>query len=65
LKNFNADNQDRSLCLTTGGGEATAVQCGDLLVAHGMPGYQTMGRDRSLTLVYNSASAAPRPVVAV
>jgi len=23
--------------LTTGGGEATAVQCGDLLVAHAMP----------------------------
>jgi len=64
LKNFNGDNQDRGLCLTTGGGEATAVQCGDLLVAHAMPGYQTMGRDRSLTLVYNSASAAPRPTVA-
>ena len=47
LKNFNGDNQDRGLCLTTGGGEATAVQCGDLLVAHAMPGYQTMGRDRS------------------
>jgi RHS repeat-associated protein len=65
LKNFNGDHQDRGLCLTTGGGEATAVQCGDLLVAHAMPGYQTMGRDRSLTLVYNSATAAPRPVVAV
>src|SRR5882762_3409989 len=64
LKNQNGDNQDRGLCLTTGGGEATAVQCGDLLVAHAMPGYQTMGRDRPLTLVYNSASAAPRPAVA-
>jgi len=64
VKNLNPDNQNRGLCLTTGGGEATAVQCGDLLVADGMPGYQTMGRDRSLTLLYNSATAAPRPTVA-
>lgn len=64
LRNHNGDQLDRGLCLTTGGGEATAVQCGDLLVAHRMPGYRTMGRDRALTLVYNSATAVPRPRVA-
>jgi len=64
LRNQNGDNWDRGLCLTTGAGEAAAVQCGDLLVAHGTPGYATMGRERSLTLVYTSAQAVPRPVVA-
>lgn len=58
------DQLERGLCLTAGAGEA-AWQCGDLLVAHGMPGYRTLGRDRALTLVYNSATAAPRPTVAV
>ncbi|MGH7704097.1 MAG: hypothetical protein ACREMO_13465, partial [Gemmatimonadales bacterium] len=30
-----------------------------------MPGYATLGRERSLTLLYNSAQAVPKPVVAV
>lgn len=46
-----------------GAGEA-AWQCGDLLVSHSMPGYTTMGRERSLTLIYNSAQAVPKMVVA-
>jgi RHS repeat-associated protein len=64
LNNYSADHLDRSLCLTSGAGEAAAWQCGDLLVSHAMPGYATKGRDRSLTLLYNSATAAPRAVVA-
>ncbi len=64
LRNHNGDNRDRSLCLTSGAGEAAAWQCGDLLVAHGLPGYATMGKERTLTLLYNSAQAVPRPVVA-
>lgn len=64
LRNHNGDNRDRSLCLTSGAGEATAWQCGDLLVAHGLPGYTTMGRERTLTLLYNSAQAVPKPLVA-
>ncbi len=63
LKNFNADNQDRSLCLTIGAGQAAGLSCGDLMVGHALPTYRTMGRDRSLTLLYNSATAAPRPTV--
>jgi len=65
LHNFNGDNQDRGLCLTIGAGQAAGLSCGDLFVTHSLPAYRTMGRDRSLTLVYNSATAAPRPVVAV
>lgn len=63
--NFNGDNQDRSLCLTVGAGQAAGLACGDLFVAHGLPAYRTMGRDRSLTLFYSSHQAAPRPTVAV
>src|SRR6266516_1334967 len=64
LRNHNRDNRDRGLCLTSGAGEAAAWQCGDLLVTHGLPSYATMGRERTLTLLYNSAQAVPRPVVA-
>lgn len=64
LRNQNGDHFDRGLCLTSGAGEAAAMQCGDLLVAHGTPAYATMGRERSLTVVYTSAQAVPRPLVA-
>ena len=64
FRNQNADNRDRSLCLTANAGEAAAWQCGDLLIAHGLPGYSTLGRERSLTLLYNSATAVARPAVA-
>jgi hypothetical protein len=62
LRHHNGDHRDRSLCLTAGAGEAAAAQCGDLLVAHGLPAYATLGRQRSLSLVYTSAQAVPRPV---
>lgn len=64
LQKHNGDNRDRSLCLTSGAGEAAAWQCGDLVVTHGLPGYATMGRERSLTLLYNSAQAVPKTIVA-
>ena len=65
FRNHNGDNRDRSLCLTSGAGEAGMWECGDLVVTHGLPGYATMGRERSLTLLYNSAQAVPRPTIAV
>lgn len=64
LRNHNGDTRNRSLCLTSGAGEAAAWQCGDLLVAHALPAYVTLNRERSLTLLYNSAQAAPRVTVA-
>jgi YD repeat-containing protein len=63
LRHHNGDNHDRSLCLTTGAGENAFVQCGDLVVSHSLPAYATMGRERSLTLLYNSRTASPRPIV--
>jgi len=64
LRNHNGDNWDRSMCLTAGAGEAAAWGCGDLVVTHGLPGYPTMGRERSVTLLYNSAQAVPKTIVA-
>jgi RHS repeat-associated protein len=64
LRNHNRDNVDRSLCLTAGAGEAAAWSCGDLVITHSMPGYATMGRQRALTLIHNSATAYPRPPIA-
>jgi RHS repeat-associated protein len=57
LINHNRVGIDRGLCFTTGAGAAAGNSCGDLFITHGMPAYRTMGRDRSLTLLYNSAVA--------
>jgi YD repeat-containing protein len=63
-RNVNRDNRDRGYCLTAGAGEAAAWECGDLIITHGLPSYSTMGRDRSLSLLYNSAQAVPTIAVA-
>lgn len=63
IRNRNDANWDRSECLVAGAGPAATV-CGDLLVSHGMPGFSTLGRERSLTLVYSSHQAAAKTVVA-
>lgn len=55
---------DRGLCFTAGAGAAAGTSCGDLVVTHAMPAYRTMGRDRTLTLLYNSAAARGRVLVA-
>jgi RHS repeat-associated protein len=65
FRNQNGDNVDRSACLTTGAGESAAFQCGDLLIAHSLPGFTSMNKARALTLVYNSSQAAARVAVAV
>lgn len=54
---------DHSACLTVGAGPAAAVQCGELLVTYATPAYKTLGRDKALTLIYNSATSAPQPVI--
>jgi len=59
LKNENRDNVSRSLCVTAGAGEAATFQCGALVITHAMPAFRAMGRDRSLTLLYNSDQATP------
>lgn len=42
---------------------AGGFQCGELLLARSMPAFRSLGRERTLTLVYNSAAARPYPVV--
>jgi RHS repeat-associated protein len=63
LANHNRDNLDRSLCLTVASGDDAELKCGDLLVYHAMPVYKTMNVARNLALLYNSATAEPRPRV--
>ena len=53
----------RSACVTAGAGPAGAFQCGELLLAHSMPSYRTLDRDRTLTLLYNSGTAKPSSIV--
>lgn len=55
--NLVSENLDRGACFTSGAGEGAGVSCGDLFVVHGMPAYRTLGRDRSLSLYYNSANS--------
>jgi RHS repeat-associated protein len=64
LKNQNGDNLARGLCLTAGAGEAAGASCGDLVVTHGMPAFRTLGRDRALTLAYNSSTVLGSALVA-
>lgn len=65
LDQAGAGRQERSLCPIVGAGPAAAVQCGDLLVSHALPAYRSRNKPRGLTLLYNSATADPRPVVVV
>jgi RHS repeat-associated protein len=58
------DNKDRSACFTSGAGASAGVSCGDLFVIHSMPAFRTLGRDRVLSLHYNSASATGLTLVA-
>lgn len=53
----------RAECPIIGAGAGAAVQCGDLVFAHGFPAYRTLNEARGLTLLYNSATAHPRPLV--
>jgi RHS repeat-associated protein len=62
--NHNRDGIDRGLCFTAGAGAGAGTSCGDLFIAHGMPAYRTMGRDRSLSLLYNSAAARGQALLA-
>ncbi|MEN8145021.1 MAG: RHS repeat-associated core domain-containing protein, partial [Gemmatimonadota bacterium] len=57
------DLHARSACVTTDAGPAAAFQCGELLAVHAMPAYRTLGRDRTLSLIYNSGTATPYPIV--
>lgn len=57
------DFQQRGACVTVGAGPNAGSQCGHLIVTHSMPAYRTLDRDHVLTLLYNSATAKPYPIV--
>ena len=59
------DQVNRAACPTAGAGPAAAVQCGHLLYAHGLPSYRSMGKARSLTMLHNSETARPMPMLTV
>jgi RHS repeat-associated protein len=54
---------NRGHCLTTSR-ESMTWSCGDAMYFLQTPGYTTLDRDRSMTLVYASNTAEPLPVVA-
>ena len=55
---------DRDQCVTFSAGPAAAVECGDLRLVHGLPAVTTLGKSRSLTMLYNSRTAHPIPILA-
>ncbi len=61
--NDNNDNQDPDKCCDAASGSNTAVANGNLAIEHELVGYQSLGVNRSLNLVYNSGRADPRPIV--
>jgi RHS repeat-associated protein len=56
---------ERGACVTAFAGEDAAYECGDLRVAHGLPGVRLLNRSTAPTLVYNSHHAVPFVVVPI
>jgi RHS repeat-associated protein len=54
----------RDLCLTVAAGAAGAYECGDLRLVHALPTTRTLSKARTPTLLYNSQTAHPYPLVA-
>ncbi len=54
----------RGACLTIAAGDGAAYECGDLRVVHPLPTTTTMNKARTPTLIYNSAHARTREVIA-
>jgi RHS repeat-associated protein len=53
----------RDECVAASAGTGAAYECGDLRLAHGVPGMSTLGRERAPVLIYNSGHAQPNPTV--
>ena len=58
-----ADRIARSSCVTSSAGPAAFFQCAELMIPHSMPVFRSLNRNHSLTLIYNSGTALPYPVV--
>ncbi|HTE47685.1 MAG TPA: hypothetical protein VK636_20755, partial [Gemmatimonadaceae bacterium] len=57
-------NVARGECITIAAGDDAAYECGDLRLSHALPATTTMNKARAPALVYNSAHAAARGIVA-
>jgi len=55
---------ERGLCLAIAAGTAAASECGDLRMVHPLPTTRTMNKGRTPTLLYNSQTAHPFPIIA-
>jgi RHS repeat-associated protein len=55
---------ERSVCLTIAMGASAAAECGDLRVIHPLPNTRTLNKARTPTLLYNSQTAHPYPLIA-
>ncbi len=55
----------RGLCLAVALADAAASECGDLRLAHLLPGIRTLSRQRTPMLEYSSAAAHPYPLIPV
>jgi len=55
---------DRDRCAIVSAGAGAALECGDLRLAHGLPGVRLLNRAAAPALIYSSQHAAPYPVVA-
>jgi YD repeat-containing protein len=60
---MNAEGLERGACVSAPAGPAGAFQCGYLVVAHSMPSFRTLDKDRTIALVYNSDAARSNPVI--
>lgn len=52
---------ERSACVTIAIGPSAAAECGNLRIAHPLPGVRTFDEERTPTLLYNSEFAHPYP----
>lgn len=59
----NNDNRNRRKRCHTKAGSAVALATGNVTVDHDVASYRSQNASRSLRLVYNTETAAPRPVV--
>ncbi len=58
------DHLDRSQCLNLATGQV-ALQCDDVVMVVPLPGMQTLGQERGLNLIYNSALASGQTRVGI
>lgn len=57
------ENKDNDMCNCADTGSTTSLSGGALRIAHNLASYTSLSQPRSITLAYDSVSAAPRPII--